>query len=315
MKVLVLGAGGIGGYVGARLVQAGADVTFLVRPARQALMAEKGLRLESPLGDATLQVATATAETVKPEHDVVILTCKAYDLDSAMDAVAPGLKPDGKVLPLLNGMSHMDALDARFGAERVLGGLIGIAITLRGDGVVHHLNDQCFLTFGDRSGAMDGAVAGIATVLASAQGMSAKAVPDITRQMWQKLVMLGTLASTGVLLRGTVAEIISSAEGAALINRVLENAVETATKLGFPPDEKAVDNVRKMIGNPKSPMTASMLRDLEGGAPVEGDHITGHLLASARKAGVDDTLFAAAFAAVKTYEARRAAGRLPPPVA
>lgn len=314
MRVLILGAGGIGGYLGARLLQAGADVTFLVRPARQALLRAQGLRLESPLGNATLDVQTETAETVRPDYELVILTCKAYDLATAIDAIAPGLREGGKVLPLLNGMSHMDTLDARFGASRVLGGLIGIAVTLRQDGMVHHLNDRCYLTFGDRAGQLHGWIADVADLLGEAKGLTSKLVPDITRHMWQKLVTLGTLASTGVLLRGTVGEILSSREGAALIRRVLENAVETATRLGFPPDDNAVANVRAMISDPTSKSTASMLRDLEGGAQVEGDHITGHLLASARQAGVDDTLFAAAYAALKTYEARREARRLPPPV-
>src|SRR5512138_2917318 len=104
MKILVLGAGGIGGYFGGRLAQAGCDVTFLVRPRRREQIAAGGLRIESPPGDAVIAAKTVLAGDVRPDYDLVLFTCKAYDLDSAMDAVAPAMQGACTLLPLLNGL-------------------------------------------------------------------------------------------------------------------------------------------------------------------------------------------------------------------
>src|SRR5215470_2835416 len=108
VRILVLGAGGIGGYFGGRLAEAGADVTFLVRPRRREQIAREGLRIESPLGNATIAAKTVLAEELKPEYDLVLFTCKAYDLDSAMEAIAPAVGPKCAVLPVLNGVAHYE---------------------------------------------------------------------------------------------------------------------------------------------------------------------------------------------------------------
>ena len=129
MKILVLGAGGIGGYYGGRLAEAGVDTTFLVRPKRREQIARDGLVIESPNGNARIAAKTVLAEEVKPRYDAVLFTCKAYDLDSAMDAVAGAMDGRAVLVPMLNGMSHLERLDARFGPAQVMGGLrdMGIA--------------------------------------------------------------------------------------------------------------------------------------------------------------------------------------------
>ena len=150
MRILVLGAGATGGYFGGRLIEAGCDVTFLVRPARAERLAETGLIVESPLGDISRPVNAITADTVARDYDVVLLSCKAYDLDDAIATIAPAMRPTTQV-PLLNGMSHLDRLDKAFGAARVLGGLCQIAAMLAPDGTVRHLNQTHVLAFGHRS--------------------------------------------------------------------------------------------------------------------------------------------------------------------
>jgi len=130
MHILILGAGAIGGYFGARLQDAGGDITFLVRSARAAQLAARGLHVESPLGNVDVKPKAITAEGVHEHFDVAILTCKAYDLGSAVDSIAPFVGPDSVILPLLNGMAHLDLLDSRFGRDRVLGGVAHLAVTL-----------------------------------------------------------------------------------------------------------------------------------------------------------------------------------------
>ena len=174
MRVLVLGAGALGGYFGGRLAQAGADVTWLVRPARAARLAAEGLRITSPFGDAALPVRTVTA--AGPGYDLALLTCKAFDLDGAIDALLPA-RP-GIVLPVLNGLSHIEALQAAFGADRVLGGLAKIQATLAPDGTVRQLNDWRWITFGELEGGLSARTEAVAALFAPATGVVAEAVPE-----------------------------------------------------------------------------------------------------------------------------------------
>src|SRR6185437_3572470 len=168
MRILVVGAGAIGGYFGGRLLQAGEDVTFLVRPRRASELASAGLVIKSPNGDATLKnPPTVQADAIKDKFDVVLLSCKAYDLDDAIKSFAPAVGPDTSIIPLLNGMRHLDILDGRFGRDRVLGGLCAIAVTLNDKREVIQLAPMQSLSFGKRDGRMSERVRAIAEVFAS----------------------------------------------------------------------------------------------------------------------------------------------------
>src|SRR3979490_1093327 len=137
MRILVVGAGAIGGYFGGRLLQAGRDVTFLLRPKRAAELASAGLVIRSPNGDVTLKnPPTVQADKLAGKFDVVLLSCKAFDLDDAIKSFAPAVGPQTSIIPLLNGMSHLNVLDDKFGRGRVLGGLCAIAATLNEKGGV-----------------------------------------------------------------------------------------------------------------------------------------------------------------------------------
>jgi 2-dehydropantoate 2-reductase len=133
-RFLVLGAGAVGGYFGGRLAAAKADVTFLVRPARAAALRERGLVIESPMGDLRLPVRVATADNLNGVFDTVVLTAKAYGLEQAIATIRPAVGPRTAILPVLNGLGHFDRLDAAFGQERVLGGVAYIVATLTADG-------------------------------------------------------------------------------------------------------------------------------------------------------------------------------------
>src|ERR1700743_3483571 len=140
MRILVVGAGAIGGYFGGRMLQAGGDVTFLVRPRRPSELASAGLVIKSPNGDVTLKnPPTVQADTIKDKFDVVLLSCKAYDLDDAVKSFAPAVGSQTSIIPMLNGMLHLDTLDQKFGRDRVLGGLCAIAVTLNDNREVVHL--------------------------------------------------------------------------------------------------------------------------------------------------------------------------------
>src|ERR1700726_4505155 len=168
MRVLVVGAGAIGGYFGGRMLQAGRDITFLVRPRRAAELASAGLVIKSPNGDVTLKNPPAVqADALKEKFDVVLLSCKAFDLDDAIQSFAPAVGPNTSIIPLLNGMLHLKVLDDKFGRERVLGGLCAIAVTLNERREVVQLAPMQSLGFGERDGKLSDRVQAIADVMGS----------------------------------------------------------------------------------------------------------------------------------------------------
>lgn len=304
MKILVVGAGGTGGYFGGRLLAAGRDVTFLVRPRRAARLAEQGLRVRSPCGDLALPApATVTAETLGEVFDLILLSCKAYDLDGAMDAFAPAVGPDTTILPVLNGMQHLDRLDARFGAEHVLGGLCLISAALGDEGQILHFNDTHDLAFGERDGARSDRVEAVLDTLSDA-GFNARLSEAIAQEMWEKWTFLATLAGITCLMRAAVADIVTSGATALAIG-LWEECAAIASSRGYSPRDHAILRTREILTATDSPLIASMLRDVENGAPVEADHVLGDLL---RRGGAatKSPLLHIAYAHLKAYEARRA---------
>ena len=308
MKILIFGAGAIGGYFGGRLHQAGADVTFLVRPARAQHIATHGLMLESPKDKATLQVKTVLAGQVKAEYDVVILACKAYDLASSIAAITPAMGTNNSahtcVLPLLNGISHIATLDAAFGPERVMGGACQIAATLTPEGVVKALMAFQSIVWGARHPAQAALAQALGQSFANT-GVDWRVSGEIMLDMWEKVVFLSTLAGMTCLMRGSVGDILAAPGGAECITRYLDACIAVATKEGYAPRPPAIERFRATLSTPGSTLTASMLRDLENGGPIEADHIVGFMLERARAHGVDEGMLAVAYAHLKTYEVRR----------
>ena len=300
MRILVVGAGAIGGYFGGRLVEAGHDATFLVRPRRAAQLAADGLVIQSPKGNLTTPVRTITAEALKTPYDAIILSCKAYDLPSAMEAVAPAVASHAAILPLLNGMAHLDALEARFTPPNILGGQCQIAATLEPDGTIRHLGELAALSLGERDGTLSPRVESLAAALACAGG---RASANIVQDMWEKWVFLASLATITSLMRAAVGDIVA-AGGAHLAQALFDEASGIAAHNGHPPREAFTTRMRATIAQPGSTFTASMMRDIERGAPIEADHIVADLIARARPETTP--LFRIGLVALKAYEARRA---------
>ncbi|MBP7367790.1 2-dehydropantoate 2-reductase [Pseudoxanthomonas mexicana] len=310
MRILVLGAGGTGGYFGGRLAQAGADVTFLVRPARAALLAERGLRIRSPLGDADLDVATVTAQDLPAlaaarPFDLVLLACKAYDLDSAIESVAPAVGANTAVLPILNGLLHYDALDARFGRERVPGGLCFIGATLGADGEVLHLGRPASITFGLREGNADGGVlARLAAAYAQA-GVDHLYAPDIAAAQWIKYSFLAALAAGTCLMRTSVGTVVAAEGGEAFMAALHAECLAVAAAEGHPVPEDEARTARAGLTRAGSPVTASMLRDLQAGLRVEALQIVGDMVHRAHRAGLQVPRLEAAWVHLQAYESAR----------
>ncbi len=310
MRLLMLGAGGTGGYFGGRLAQAGADAAFLVRPARAALLRERGLRIRSPLGDADVPVDALTAETLPAalaatSFDLVLLSCKAYDLDSAMDAIAPAVEAGAAVLPLLNGLRHYEALDARFGFANVLGGLCFISATLGADGEILHLGKPASMTFGERVGqAPDARLRALAAACARA-GIDHEHTPDIAQAQWVKYGFLAALAAGTCLMRAPIGAIVAGEGGAAFMAALYEECLAVAAAEGHPIPAAAQATALETLTKAGSPMKASMLRDLEGGHRLEAAHIVGDMVHRASAHGLAVPRLHAAWVSLQACEAQR----------
>ena len=306
MRILVVGAGAIGGYFGARLLEAGRDVTFLVRERRAERLRQCGLKVKSPEGDLTFACPPMVlAKDIDRPYDLILLSCKAYDLQGAIDSFAPAVGPDTTILPLLNGMGHLDALDARFDPANVLGGQCVIAATLDADGEILHLNNMHSMTIGERAGGRSARIDTIAAQLGGA-GFDLNVSDDILQSMWDKWVFLATLATGTCLMRAPIGDIVEAPGGEALLARLFDECHGIAADNAHPPGEPVVARARAFFSERGSPMTASMLRDLENGAPIEADHIVGDLLARRRTPVEGLSALAVAYAHLKAYEARRA---------
>lgn len=302
MRILVLGAGATGGYFGGRLAEVGADVTFLVREPRARELARDGLVLRSPLGDARLAVKTALAAAAG--YDLVLLACKAYDLEEAIAAVAPAVAGGAVLLPLLNGVRHFESLDARFGRERVLGGLAQIGASLGPHGAVHHLSGFQALVFGERDPAQRAHCAAFARACAGAK-FDARLSEAIELELWEKFVFLATLAAMTCTLRAPVGTIVATQEGEALMCETLEECRAVAAAAGWAPRAEALARYRALLTERGSGFSASMLRDIERGRPTEAAHIVGDMLERARATGVSAPLLRVAWAHLQAYEVRR----------
>src|SRR6202047_4070927 len=306
MRVLVVGAGAIGGYFGGRMLQAGQDVTFLVRPRRAAELAGAGLVIKSPNGDVTLKNPPALqADKLDEKFDVVLLSCKAFDIDDAIKSFAPAVGPQTSIIPMLNGMLHLDILDQKFGRERVLGGLCAIAATLNERREVVQLAPMQSLNFGERDGKMSDRVRAIAEFFASGR-IGSVASEHIVQDMWEKWVFLASLAASTCLMRTSVGNILAVPGGKDFILGMLDECSAVAAAEGHAPSGPFFERARGMLTAEGSQMTASMFRDIKAGAPVEADHVIGDLIARGDAARVPVPRLRTAYTHLKAYEKQRA---------
>lgn len=305
MRVLVVGAGAIGGYFGGRMLQAGRDVTFLVRAKRAGELASAGLVIKSPNGDVTLKnPPTVQADRLNTKFDVILLSCKAFDLDDAMKSFAPAVGPQTAVIPMLNGMRHLDMLDQKFGRERVLGGLCGIAVTLNEHREVVQLHPMQTLTFGERDGKLSDRVRAIADTMAGSNFNSA-ASEQIIHDMWEKWVFLASLAASTSLMRASVGHILAAPNGKDFMQGMLDECSAVAAAEGYQPRAPFLERSRGMLLTEGSQLTASMYRDIKSGAPVEADHVIGDLMMRGDASKVPVPKLRIAYTHLKAYENQR----------
>jgi 2-dehydropantoate 2-reductase len=305
MKTLIVGAGAIGGYFGGRLLASGCDVTFLVRPGRARQLAEAGLSIKSRFGDVHIPNPPAVlADDIESTFDVIMVGCKAYDLPETMESFARAVGPNTVIMPLLNGMRHLDILASRFGERHVLGGLCMISVALDDNATIVHFNDTHDLQFGALRDDHPVAMSAIEAEFSGA-GFNAVASGDILQAMWEKWIFIASAAGLTTLFRSSIGDIVD-ADGTAFALALYEECCEIASAHGHRPSDAAIARGRAILTAPGSPLTASMYKDMERGARTEGDHIIGDLLSRSGKKDGRSLLLEAANINLRAYEARRA---------
>lgn len=304
MRILIVGAGSTGGYFGGRLVQAGRDVAFLVRPARAERLHERGLEIVSPLGDATLHPRLVTAEAIDGPYDAVLLAVKAYALEAALDDLAPAVGPETMILPVLNGMKHVGVIRARFGDKALAGCVCKIAATIDEQGRIVQLTKLQELAYGEMDGARSDRILRF-DAAATGAGFDARLSDDIEREMWGKWIMLASLGGICCLMRASVGEIEAAAGGTLFVRRLFDEVVKVVEAAGKLPSAAFLTGTLAMLTEKGSPMASSMYRDLQKGAPIEAEQIIGDLLTRGRDAGLETPLLQTTYTNLMIYQKRR----------
>lgn len=294
----------MGGYFGACLVHAGRDVTFMARPQRAAQLAREGLRIASPHGDFAVSAVAVPARDISEPFDLVLVAVKSYSLDEAMEQFAPAAGPDTAILPILNGMGHLDRLGARFGGNRVLGGMANISVGVDGEGRIVQFIPNHDLVFGEIAGGSSERVRAVEACFRGAR-FNGRASDVVMQDMWEKFVQLGLGAGITCLMRASIGDILAAPGGREAMFELFDECCAIATASGFPPRPAFIEFDRTLITTVGSPLKWSMLRDIERGSVTEGEHILGDMVARARALGIATPILNLARTHVAAYEIGR----------
>jgi 2-dehydropantoate 2-reductase len=301
MKILVVGAGAVGGYFGARLAQAGRDVTFLVRPARAQQLQRDGLRILSPHGDLTLKPQTITSTEITSPYDIIFVSVKAQALDQAIKDMKAAVGPETMIYPVLNGMRHMGTLVHSFGEQAVLGGVTFVSTDLDEQGRIVQLTPMDRVIYGERSGEITPRIRSLDETFRNA-GFETEVSTNITQAMWDKWVTIASFGLITCLLGGPVGEINAVSDGKQTALQAIDECAAIAKACGFPTPQPHLETVRKLASDKDSKFTSSMYRDLHKGAPVEVDTILGDLLDHGHAHQIEAPLLQACCVRLRVYQ-------------
>jgi 2-dehydropantoate 2-reductase len=285
------------------LHEAGRDVSFLVHSQQAETLRAQGLRIVSPFGNATIQPRLILANQIAGAFDLILLCVKAYSLNAAMNDFAAAVGPNTIILPLLNGMRHIDLLANRFGQHTVIGGVCLIVAEMDKDHRILQLTKTQQLVYGELLGNTSARMETLNETMQGAK-FESRLSQNIEQEMWEKWVMLSSLGAATCLLRGNVGEIEAVAGGADLALGILAECSAIAAACGHAPSETFVNRTEKMMSAPGSTLTSSMYRDLIKKGRVEVDQILGDLLDRGKKLGVESPLLEAAYVSLRIYQAR-----------
>lgn len=299
MRILIVGAGATGGYFGARLAQAGRDVTFLVRERRFKQLSENGLVLRTPQGVEKLQPQLAQAGSLRGPWDLIILTVKSFGLAQAIEDIAPAVGEQTLIMPILNGMRHFDTLRDRFG-DKVIGGLVKINATLGEQGEVVRMTPLHQIYYGALDGRNDARLQRVDEALRAAS-VDTIFSDNIIGELWEKWLLLSTLGAVCCLARGDTQQALTAEGGEALLRTIFSEVLATITADGYQPRPAVTAKILALLSNPSTPMTSSMYRDLSQGFDIEAEQVIGDLVKRAARNGVSVPLLNAVNVNLQVY--------------
>lgn len=304
MRILVVGAGATGGYFGARLAQAGQDVTFLLREKRALAVQENGLTIHSPHGDIHLQPAVVQASQLTGPYDLILLTVKSFGLEAAMKDIAPVVGEYTMILPVLNGMKHIETLSQRFGEHALIGGLCKINATLDADGHIHQMTPLHQIFYGELSGEKTERILHVDQVFKEA-GFEAFLSETIISDLWEKWLLLSSFGAITCSMRGNIGQVASAPWGKEFALSIVNEALTTMKAFGYAERTAAVAKIREAVTDKSSAQTSSMYRDMMQGHAVEADQIVGDLVERATRVGINIPLLQAAYTHLCVYQQMR----------
>ena len=301
MRLLVVGAGSTGGYLGVRLHEIGREIHFLVRSTRARQLRQRGLRVVGPHGDSVIEPRLVQRDTLAGPFDAILLAVKGYQLEAALDDMAPAVGRDTMILPVLNGMAHLERIATRFGADRIVGCTLKLATTLRDDGDIVQLNSMQELALGELDGSDSARTRSLLDFLQGSTIVT-RLTPDIRREMWEKWVLLASLGGITCLMRGPVGEVVACPGGEEFSTGLLDEVVAVVRAVGDAPSPSFLQSTREILSAEGSPLTSSMYRDLQQGHPVEVENILGDLYRHALRTGIATPLLQAAYVHLRRYQ-------------
>ncbi|MFC8360726.1 ketopantoate reductase family protein [Streptomyces griseorubiginosus] len=304
MRILVVGAGAVGGFIGGRLVQAGREVDFLVRPGRAAQLRETGLRIVDGESVEKFDVNGLTVETLAGPYDLVLLCVKPESLPAVLDDIAPAVGEGTALVPFLNGMKHVDLVSDRY-PEAALGGVVKIVAHLESNGDIRQLLPGGRIDIGELDGAVTERVTAIEKAL-SIPGFAVTVPLDIVNAMWSKWVMIATIGAVTSLVRGTTGEAAAVVGGSGFTEQVLDEAASIAAAAGHPLSEKDLAEHRGLATAAGLHLTSSLSRELLAGRVTEVENVLGDLIDRARGFGLSVPRLDAAALTLRVHNARTA---------
>lgn len=304
MRILIVGAGATGGFFGTLMAQSGRDVTFLARDRRAAQLRRTGLKVEREQATLEIQPKVVTAAEIEKTYDLVILAVKAYALHAAIDDFADAVGSQTAILPLLNGMHHMDVLEERFGLQRLLGCQCKVVTSLNDEGNVVQQGALAEMSYGELDGTISDRLERIHETMSNA-GFATSVSTNIKRAMWEKWLLLAALGSINSLMRGSIGEVMATPGGREIINLIFDEILGVTRFVGEPPSESFIQQARKLLTLEGSTQTSSMYRDMVSGRPVEADQIIGDLIFRAESVGLEAPYLSLAYSNLLIHQSKQ----------
>ncbi|MED0871120.1 ketopantoate reductase family protein [Bacillus spizizenii] len=303
MKCLVVGAGGVGGYIGGRLAEKGNDVTFLVRHNRAEQLKETGLVIHSEKGDVSFQPALISAGETG-HFDVVIIASKAYSLGQVIDDVKSFVDRESVIIPFLNGYRHYEQLFTAFSKEQVLGGLCFIESALDNKGEIHHTSASHRFVFGEWNGERTERITALEEAFS---GVNAEVIISghIEKDIWKKYLFIAAQAGITTLFQRPLGPILETEGGRHTVQTLIGEIGAILRKEGVPADPDLEEESFRTMTSMSYHMKSSMLRDMENGQTTEGDHLHGFLLEKAKRLSLAAPILETVYANLQMYEAEK----------